>query len=229
MPRIPRGLVGGGVAHVLNRGNAKAQVFHSSGDYERFVRLLGEAEARFPIEIYAFCLMPNHFHLVTRVDQTATLSAMMQWWLTSHVRAYHRHHATDGHVWQGRYKSFPIQEDEHLLTVLRYVLRNPVRAGLVGEATEWPWSSLRFPAITSRWPLDPPTDHEAWLATEPSEHREDDVRHSIRRGAPFGDEVWREATAQKWGLESTLTPRGRPKCAANSDTESPQGDLIAAG
>src|SRR5689334_20165620 len=113
MPRIPRGLQGGGVAHVLSRGNARSTVFHSPGEYSDFIGLLDEARARHAVRLLAFCIMPNHFHLVVDVDETAQLSALMQWWLTSHVRRYHQRHVSSGHVWQGRFKSFPIQEDEH--------------------------------------------------------------------------------------------------------------------
>src|SRR4051812_34758929 len=122
MPRIPRGLRGGGVAHVLSRGNDRATVFHSPSEYQSFIALLDEARQRHPVDLLAFCLMPNHFHLVVRVEQSEDLSAMMQWWLTSHVRRQHLRHASSGHVWQGRFKSFPIQADAHLLAVLRYVL-----------------------------------------------------------------------------------------------------------
>ena len=77
----------------------------------------------------------------------------MQWLLTSHVRRYHQHYGSSGHVWQGRFKSFPVQRDEHLITVLRYVLQNPVRAGLSSTAREWRWSSLRRPQITDVCPV----------------------------------------------------------------------------
>lgn len=94
------------MAHVLNRGNGRAKVFHSVGEYDDFIGLLSEARDRHAVELLAFCVMPNHFHLVTRVEEVGELSAMMQWWLTSHVRRHHRRHITSGHVWQGRFKSF---------------------------------------------------------------------------------------------------------------------------
>jgi putative transposase len=213
MPRIPRGLRGGGVAHVLNRGNARATVFHSAGEYHDFIALLDEARQRHPVDLLAFCLMPNHFHLVARVEQSAELSAMMQWWLTSHVRRHHQRHASSGHIWQDRFKSFPIQEDAHLLTVLRYVLLNPCRARLVRSAWEWPWSSLQFGDMLVPWPIDPPQGVCAWLATQVDEVPEEGVQASILRGAPFGDPLWRARAADAWGLQATLRPRGRPKAA----------------
>lgn len=137
MPRIARGLVDGFVYHVLNRGNGGQKVFHKDQDYEAFIDLMKKAKARYAIKIFAYCLMPNHFHMVVVPIQAEELNKGMQWLMTSHVRRYHRRYGTSGHIWQGRFKSFIIQEDNHLLTVLRYVEGNPVRAGLVNSATDW--------------------------------------------------------------------------------------------
>ncbi|MBL8955055.1 MAG: transposase [Myxococcaceae bacterium] len=211
MPRIPRGLEVGGVAHVLNRGNAKQTVFHTAGEYEGFIELLHRAKERHPVDLLAFCIMPNHFHVVVRVDQTADLSALMQWWMTSHVRRLHKRNATSGHIWQGRFKSFPIQEDEHLLTVLRYVLLNPCRANLVQDPWAWRFSSLWYDHMLASWPVKPPVDARVWLSESPDEDDAADVRRSIRRGTPYGDEAWQQRAASEWGLEPTLNPRGRPR------------------
>jgi putative transposase len=129
--------------HVLNRGNARAEVFHKADDYAAFLKLLPLGMDRLPMRIVGFCLMPNHFHMVLWPHNDGDLGRFMQWLLTSHVRRYHRHYKSSGHVWQGRFKAFPIQQDEHLLAVLRYVERNPLRARLVKRAENWNWSSLR--------------------------------------------------------------------------------------
>ena len=123
MARPQRNTPGGYCYHVLSRGNARQQVFHKTGDYDAFVRLFDAANEIVPMRVLAYCLMPNHFHLVLWPRGEGGLSCWMQWLLTTHVRRYHKNHATSGHVWQGRFKAFPIQEDEHLLTVLRYVER----------------------------------------------------------------------------------------------------------
>jgi putative transposase len=107
-----------------------------------------------------FCLMPNHFHLVLEPTHENALSQFMQWLLTSHVRRYHKHYGSSGHVWQGRFKSFAVQRDEYLITVLPYVLQNPVRAGLSSKALDWRWSSLRQPQLIDACPVD----NEAQLA-----------------------------------------------------------------
>ncbi|MEW6684163.1 MAG: transposase [Nitrospirota bacterium] len=136
MPRIPRGQMPGLTYHVLNRGNGRATLFHKDADYRAFCDLLDAAKMKFPVRVLGFCVMPNHFHLVVQPQTPSAFSTMMQWSLTSHLRRYHRHYHSSGHLWQGRFKSFPIQQDEHLLTVLHYVLLNPVRAGLVTQAAQ---------------------------------------------------------------------------------------------
>ncbi|MCE9603462.1 MAG: transposase [Planctomycetia bacterium] len=142
MPRSARAAVGGLCYHVLNRGNARAEIFHKQEDFAAFLDLLPPACERLPMRILGWCLMPNHFHLILRPFDDGDLGRWMQWLMTSHVRRYHRHYQGEGHVWQGRYKAFPIQADEHLLSVLRYVERNPLRAKLVARAEQWPWGSL---------------------------------------------------------------------------------------
>lgn len=143
MPRSARMVDDGGIYHILNRGNGQQQVFKKDGDYSAFLGLLAQMREQFGIVLYAYCLMPNHFHLLVKVQMGVDLSRGMQWFMTTHVRRYHRHYNSSGHLWQGRYKSFGIDDDDHFLTVARYVEGNPVRAGLVGTATEWMWSSHR--------------------------------------------------------------------------------------
>ena len=131
MPRTGRRLAAGHCFHVLNRGNARAEVFHKEADYHAFVKLIRSACARISMRVLAFCIMPNHFHIVVWPETDDALSDWMQWLLTTHVRRYHKHYHSSGRVWQGRFKAFPIATDDHVLTVLRYAERNPVRAGLI--------------------------------------------------------------------------------------------------
>jgi putative transposase len=127
MPRTARASAGGFCYHVINRGNARSQVFHKAEDYQAFVATMAEACIRVPMRPVAFCLMPNHFHLVLWPRADGELSRWMHWLLTTHVRRYLRHYGHSGHVWQGRFKAFPIQQDDHLTTVVRDVERNPLR------------------------------------------------------------------------------------------------------
>jgi putative transposase len=203
--------------HVINRGNARQAVFHKEGDYEAFVKLMTDAHERLPMRVIAYCLMPNHFHFVLWPHGDGDLSRWMQWLMTAHVRRYHRHYGTDGHVWQDRFKAFPIQQDEHLLTVIRYVERNPLRADLVQRAEDWRWSSLA--ALRADEPLaflhsGPVPRGKGWLRTVNAAQTEAEleaIRRHIARGAPFGSPTWQKTTARRLGLESTLRPRGRPR------------------
>src|SRR6516164_6532214 len=146
MPRRARAIEGGLAYHVLNRANARLPLFRKEADYAAFERVLEEALQREPLRVLGYCLMPNHWHLVVWPNAGADrqVSEFMRWLTVTHTQRWHahRHTAGTGHLYQGRFKSFPIQADEHLYTVLRYVERNPVRADLVRRAEEWRWSSL---------------------------------------------------------------------------------------
>ena len=98
MPRTARAAVGGMIYHALNRGNRRAEVFHKPGDYDAFVAAIADARWRLPVDVLAYCLMPNHFHLVLRPHGDGDLGRWMQWLLTAHARRYHRHYGTTGHV-----------------------------------------------------------------------------------------------------------------------------------
>ena len=202
--------------HALNRGNRRAAVFHKPQDYDAFVETIAEACQRVPVDLLGYCVMPNHFHLVLRPHADGDLGRWMQWLLTAHARRYHRHYGTTGHVWQGRFKAFPAQDDEHLVAVLRYVERNPVRAELVSRAEHWKWSSL--PGWCRQDPLlwvgTPPVRDTHWLKrvnVALSAGDLDRLRHSVSRGRPYGEESWTRRTAEQLGLESCLRPRGRPR------------------
>jgi putative transposase len=193
MPRNPRASLGGYCYHVLNRGNGRRTVFHKDSDFAAFLKLLRQAGERTPVRLLAYCLMPNHFHLALWPRADGDLSVYMRWLLTAHVRRYHQHYHSSGHVYQGRFRSFPIQEDDHLLAVLRYIERNPVRAGLVGRAQDWPWSSAA-PARGGAPALDagPVPRPAEWLEHVNAPQTEADVealRECIRRRRPFGDSV----------------------------------------
>ena len=217
MPRIARGLGDNFIYHVLNRGNGKQKVFHNEQDYKIFIELMRKAKLRHPIKILAYCLMPNHFHIVLIPSKAENLSKFMQWLMTSHVRRYHKHYGTDGHIWQGRFKSFIVQEDTYLLTVLRYVEGNPVRAGLVNSAKEWRWSSHgeligeKLRLLTEATPIELPVDWDIYVDTPLTENEIEKLRQSISRQRPYGTPTWQLEISKKLGLESTLKQRGRPR------------------
>ncbi len=191
MPRTARCLVGNEVYHVLNRGNGRQTVFAADPDYAEFLRLLRHAKDEYPVALFGYCVMPNHFHLVVRPESGDALSRFMQWLLTTHVRRHHRRRKTSGHVWQGRYKSFLIQEDAHLLMVMRYVERNPVRAELAESAKDWLWSShcetlgIRGGGLLDDLPIELPDAWESYV-DEPLDAPDlGRIRQSVERQLPY--------------------------------------------
>ena len=194
-------------------------VFHQDGDYAAFLKLLNEANERVSMRLLSFCLMPNHFHLVAWPRRDGDLSRWMQWLLTAHVRRYHRYHGTSGHVWQGRFKAFPVQSDGHLHAVMRYVERNPVRAQTipVRRAENWSWSSAGVPpdgvdpVALHAGPITKKRNWLAWVNQPLTKAELSAVRTCVERGQPYGDGNWQKRTAKRLGLESTMRPRGRPR------------------
>jgi putative transposase len=166
-----------------------------------------------------YCLMPNHFHFVLWPRKDGDLSRWVHWLLTCHVRRYHLLNGTEGRVWQGRFKAFPIEHDDHLLRVLRYVERNPLRANLINSAALWPWSSLGqkcIPRIDEHLPLRLPQNWLELVNTPQTEAELDAIRKCLDRGKPFGSEPWQKNVAAQLGLESSLRPRGRPRKRAKA-------------
>ena len=230
MPRFARPIPGGTCAHVVTRGNARATIFHSDADYTRFTELMEFAHKRVPIEIFAWCLMPNHVHLVMRPSEDGDLSRWMHWLLTSHVQRHRVRYKTTGRIWQGRYKAFPIQEDRHLLTVLRYVERNPVRAELVPRAADWRWSSAREredshdqPALLGPSPIPLPSPWLDWVDLPLTSAELAIVRRCVKRGQPLGDQSWTRDIAGRLDLLGTLRPRGRPRLKARATPTAEHG------
>ncbi len=221
MPRPLRTAEGGLIYHTLNRGTARLAIFETDDDYEAFERVLAQAVARYDMRLLVYCLMPSHFHLLLWPRRDGDLSRFMGWLTLTHTQRWHSHHRTagTGHLYQGRFKSFPVQPDEHLLTVCRYVERNALRAGLVERAQDWRWSSLwarRAKASEERpdlapWPIDRPHDWTRRVNRPFVPEEEEAVLRSIQRGQPFGSVRWQIKTAARLGLESSLRPRGRPR------------------
>jgi len=194
----------------------RMQVFDDSEDYEYFIELLKTGLKKEGIELHSFCLMPNHFHLLVVPTREGSLSRFMQWVMTSHVRNYHKKNKTSGHVWQGRYKSFIVQEDSYYITVMRYIEANALRAKLVKRAEDWLYGSLHVrkekdTTLLCKNTIELPEDWIEYVneRMKPSELKR--VRNSVNRQAPLGEESWQVETANRFGLMSTLKDKGRPK------------------
>lgn len=226
MPRPLRPIEDGLIYHVINRGNNRQDVFRKQGDFEAFLTALGDLKERKPFALYGYCLLNNHFHLLLRPLAGTSISRIMQSLLVSHTERYHKHHRSSGHVWQGRFKSPVIQNDEHLLTVLRYIEANPLRARIVTRADDYPWSSYRthglgeannlLDRLITYEQLSPyAAVRERKWAEKVHQPLPESTLASIRRsnatGLPYGSPQWVGRLAQKLDLDLTIRPRGRPR------------------
>jgi putative transposase len=164
--------------------------------------------------------MPNHWHLVVEATEQTNLSTWMQCVTVTHTHRWHahRHTAGEGPLYQGRFKSFPVQEDSHFLTVCRYVEANALRAGLVRRAEDWQWGSLwarrnRLATMNprlARWPVEAPRNWLAEVNHVMGEQMLREIRKSAMRGTPLGSDRWKARIASRLSLRATLRPRGRP-------------------
>lgn len=231
MGRPLRQAVGDIVYHVLNRRVLRLPLFEDHGDYLAFEKVLLQAMQRDDApDLFSFCLMPNHWHLLLRPKNNGDLPRWMQWLTVTHTHRWHAHHHTagTGPVYQGRFKSFPVQEDEHFLTVARYVERNALQADLIPEqrAEKWRWSSawLRHPrhrreqtdieinlaGQLATWPIDRPRNWNRTLNMAMTDKEVQAMQHRITRGNPWGEQNWSERIIDRLQLQSTVRPRGRP-------------------
>ncbi len=216
MPRHGRCLLDGAFYHIINRGNAKQKVFFDTHDYSQFIESVSLAIQKHPVDVLAYCLMPNHFHFVVRANQAEDLSKWIHLFMTRHLQYHIKKHKSTGHIWQGRYKDFIIQDEYHLLIVLRYVEANAFRAGLVDSSAKWMWTSLFERARGSKTLLNStiiklPKNWQEFVNTPLSEEEAVKLMRSFERQTPFGKADWIKRTTKDHGLEYTVRPVGRPK------------------
>jgi putative transposase len=207
----------------MNRGVARMQLFEKPADYQAFEAVLGETLDERPMRICAYAVLPNHWHLLLWPERDGNLAAFMQRLTITHVRRWqqHRGYAGLGHVYQGRYKSFPVESDEHLWVVARYVERNALRASFVLRAEEWRWSSLwrrchgtdDDRSLLSPWPIEVPMNWVERVNQTEDEQELASLRRSVQRGRPFGKPEWQKEIAKRLGLELAYRPTGRPRKA----------------
>jgi putative transposase len=196
-------------------------MFHNDADFEAFERVVAEAleTEKYPVELFAYQWLPNHWHMVLRPLEDGAMGRMLHWTTMTHTARRHAHRRTagEGHLYQGRFKSFPVQDDDHFHVVCRYVERNALAAGLVRRAEDWRWGSLwnwcggKSPIPLSPWPI-PRLPGWVQRVNDPLGEKEVvKLKNCLRRGSPFGDDAWVESTARQFNLESTLRRRGRPR------------------
>jgi putative transposase len=220
MPRPLRTAPGGFIYHVLNRANGKRRIFDHERDYLAFERVLAEMQDRVPMRILAWCVMPNHWHLLLWPREDGDLSNYMRLVTLTHTQRRHANRASagTGHLYQGRFKSFVVQDDAHFLAVSRYVEANALSGGLVRRAEDWRWGSLwrtqrgksDHPPALHPWPMARPSDWLSYVNRPADREETDSLRSCAQRGRPYGAEDWVNAAAEQLGLGSTLRPRGRP-------------------
>ena len=221
MPRIARVSVGNMLYHVINRSNARAKIFHTEDDYKHFEKLLQDGKDMVDMRIVGYCIMPNHFHLILYPKRDGDMGEYMRWITTTHVRQRRVKTKSigDGHLYQGTYKSFPVETNEYAQQLMQYIEQNPLRAKLVKKAEDWKWSSLwkrekgskKEKQLLSELPIDLPKDYLKLVNTLSKEETLDTIRTSVNKGAPFGSDRWIDKIVRKFGLESTLRRVGRPK------------------
>ena len=220
MPRRPRICPAGTCFHVLNRAVARLTLFEKQEDYEAFERVLAEAVEREALPIFSYSLMPNHWHFVVRPKTDDQLSGFFRWLTHTHTMRWHAHYQTSGtgHLYQGRFKTFPIEDDDHLLAVLRYVERNPLRASLCDRAEDWKFGSAwrmvngdeQSRSLLSKWPIPRPRQWRSLVNKPDTESEVNAIRRCVNRGTPYGSEGWVTQSAVRLQLKHTLRSRGRP-------------------
>jgi len=221
MGRVKRVDVGGMIYHVLNRANFRSRLFKRAAHYEDFLGIVEESLTFVPMLLLAYCLMPNHWHMVLYPRADGDLSKFLQRITLTHTQRYHAQTRTVGygHVYQGRYKSLPVERDDHFLALVRYVERNAKRAALVKKAEDWPWSSAHVylygnkkqRRMLSSWPVAAPEPYGAWLNQSQGKEEIVKIRDALRRSKPYGSEKWVAKAVAQFGLENTLRNPGRPR------------------
>jgi putative transposase len=195
-------------------------LFHKEEDFLAFERVLAEGLVKYPVELFAYTLMPNHWHLVLRPVKDRQMGQLLRWVTATHTLRYrtHYHSLGGGHLYQGRFKSFAIGDDAHFLTVCRYVERNPLRANLAPRAADWSYGSLyRWksgkdePKLLSPWPIRRLPCWEERVQGALSEAELKSLRVCVERGRPYGNEEWTEEFVERHGLHHTMRPPGRPR------------------
>jgi putative transposase len=219
MPRRPRGATGKFFFHVLNRAVDGMLLFETPGDYQRFLDILVAGMRLFPVRVFAYCLMPNHWHLVMSPCTDDALSGFMRWATAKHAQSWRRFRESEGRgaVYQGRYKAIAVQDDRHFVRLSLYVERNAKRGGLAERAEAWSWSSASpssgspdRPELTE-WPIPRPADWLTRLNAPEDPRILDSIRKSVRANRHYGSLAWRRQTGLTLNWREGHRPPGRPR------------------
>ncbi len=220
MARQPRVTVGDTVYHVLNRAVNRAKIFQTEAQYRHFESLLLEGVHLFDMRILSYCIMPNHWHLLLYPKKDGDISVFMHWLTTTHVRQRRTKSKSvgHGHLYQGSYKSFPVETDKYLVDLLRYVEQNPLRAHLVDTAQDWQWSSLyrrkrgnkEDRQLLATLPTTLPSNYLQSVNTLLPKPTQEAIQYALKKGAPFGSDEWTLSMIAEHSLGYTQRLPGRP-------------------
>ncbi len=217
MPRRPRHTLSGVAFHVMNRAVRGTNLIENHSDFEALARILREVLHQSNVEILSYQVMRNHWHFVMICKRIADLSTLMHRFQGRHANNWAGAHRARGrgYVYQGRFRSVPVQTSHSLFRVCRYVERNALRQNLVAKAEDWEWGSLHarcndyYPIPLAQWPIPPPPDWIEVVNTPQTDSELADLRNCVHRDQPIGDEDWVKAVAPFVGM--TLRSVGRPK------------------
>lgn len=218
MGKVPRIDVANYVYHAYNRGNAGRILFSSKKDYLAFENILEEGKEKVGIRILGYCLMPNHWHFVLHPEEDGQLKEFFHWLTLTHTQRWQVVYGMvgQGHLYQGRYKSNLCEDDSHFYNLITYVERNALRAGLVQRAEEWQWSSVwrrekgneQKRKLLSQWPFPIPAGYINELNARHDEDVTENIRTCVRRGRPYGSDLWVGSMVDQFKLESSMRTRG---------------------
>ncbi len=221
MARQPRVDIAGEIYHVINRANARWKIFKSAKDFAAVLDCLEETKELFPLEIFSFCIMSNHWHFAVRPSENGDMGRFFGKFTQKVTQRWHATHHTigSGHLFQGRFKSFLVEQDPYFLQLMQYIEANPLRAKLVNRAEDWQWSSLslrlndpeRSSKLLAPWPVDMPKNYITLVNNLLPKPQLESIRQSVNRNKPLGNVSWVEKMIQKFGLQYTVRPEGRPK------------------
>lgn len=221
MPRTARVSAGDIVYHCINRSNGRVPIFHTSADYQHFESVLEEGARLIGMRLLAYCIMPNHWHLVLFPRFDGEIGEFMRWVTTTHVRQRRAMTETIGYgsLYQGAYKSFPVETEQYLQQLMVYVEQNPLRARLVARSEDWRWSSLwrrekgtpEQRRLLSELPVTLPRNYLSLVNRLPSQDQLDNIHRSVIKGTPFGSDAWMQDMVVRYHLISTTREPGRPR------------------
>ena len=216
----------GALYHLTSRGNARGEIFFDNADREIFLNVLGAVVERFGWRIHAYCLMGNHYHLLAQTPQS-NLSQGMRWLNGVYTQRFNRRHERVGHVFQGRFKSILVECDSYLLELARYIVLNPVRAGLANLPDHWRWSSYR---ATTGEQEAPPWLSVSWILGQfgNSEAQARDLYRQFVAAGVHQDSPWRNLRGQVLlGTEAFVQTLAPMLAAVQEMTEMPQSQRRA--